>query len=158
MPFSHSVGEARPVVRCQACHLNQFLTSSGECRRCHQMRIGDYHLVMPIPTDPATPSAAVRSFRNGVGTFLRAIRIERGLTQNQLAVCLHTHRTFISRVECGHRFPPLAMLAHASILIGLDKAIVILCRRELKEEGRAGRAFARNETAERSTQSMREGG
>jgi len=130
MSSHHSVGEVRPVVRCQACHLKQFLTSSGECRRCHRKKIGEYNLVIPIPPDPATPSATVRSFRIELGRFLRAIRIERGLTQTQLAVCLHTHRTFISRVECGHRFPPLAMLARASIVIGLDKAIVILRRRE----------------------------
>jgi DNA-binding XRE family transcriptional regulator len=125
MLSTYAPAEARPIVRCQACTLNQFLPSTGACRRCHRT-LGNYQLVIPISSEPATLDGAVRSFRQTVGRFLRAIRIERGLTQRQLAICLHTHRSFISRVECGHKFPPLSMLAHAGFLMGLDKVIVIL--------------------------------
>jgi transcriptional regulator with XRE-family HTH domain len=91
--------------------------------------------------EPATLEAATRSFRQAVGAFVRSIRNERGLTQQQLAICLRTHRTVISRMECGHKFPPLAMLARAGFLMGLDKAIVIL-RAPALEDGRPeGRSF-----------------
>lgn len=134
---AHTSAEARPIVRCQACTLNQFLPSTGTCRRCRRS-LGNYHLVIPISTEPATLESATRSFRQSVGRFLRAIRMERGLTQKQLAICLRTHRTVISRMECGHKFPPLAMLARAGFLMGLDRAIVILRERQ-REEGSPSR-------------------
>ncbi len=141
MSSGHAVGEARAVVRCQACHLNQFLTNTGECRRCKGKNIGNYHLVIPITTDAATLTSTMQSFRKSLGTFIRAVRMERRLTQAQLAVCLHTHRTFISRIESGRCSPPLAMFARASFLMGLDKAIVILRRREPGKESPAARSF-----------------
>lgn len=147
---AHTSAEARPIVRCQACTLNQFLPSTGTCRRCRRS-LGNYHLVIPISTEPATLESATRSFRQSVGAFVRAIRIERGLTQKQLAICLRTHRTVISRMECGHKFPPLAMLAHAGFLMGLDKAIVILRARELEKGSLEGRSFIQKLSMDRNS-------
>lgn len=152
---TYTSDEARPIVRCQACTLNQFLPSTGTCRRCHRL-LGNYQLVIPICMEPATLEAAIRSFRQAVGAFVRSIRIERGLTQQQLAICLRTHRTVISRMERGHKFPPLAMLARAGFLMGLDKAIVILRAPELEKGNPEGRSFVPNAPVERNVPAFSE--
>lgn len=64
--------------------------------------------------------------------------------------------TLMRRVECGHKFPPLAMLAHAGFLMGLDKAIVILRAPELEKGNREGRSFVPKVPVERNAPAFSE--
>ena len=51
------------------------------------------------------------------------------MSQDQLASLLHTHRSYISRVERAHLLPPVSMLARVGIILEVDKVILNVRRR-----------------------------
>lgn len=70
---------------------------------------------------PITEGAAVTScdMSRDVGTRLRALRIERGLTQEQLAAPRFSH-AYVSSIEAGRRALSRAALAHFAEKLGVD--------------------------------------
>lgn len=52
------------------------------------------------------------------GSFLRAVREDAGLTQDQVARLAHSSQPVISRIERGHISPTVGLLAHLLRAIG----------------------------------------
>jgi len=112
--------ETRPVLRCGACGLNQFVTANGRCRRCRKNILSPE---MPRRTTRTLPVAlrhfGISSSGNGGGIFgkgplLRFLRETLGWAQAEVGERVgsikanwraggdhRTHRTHISRIECG---------------------------------------------------------
>ena len=55
-----------------------------------------------------------------IGTFLKELRKEKGLTQEQLAETLNVSRRTVSRWETGSNLPDLDLLAEMSDLYQVD--------------------------------------
>jgi DNA-binding XRE family transcriptional regulator len=106
----------RDRVHCPACHLHQFRTKGGLCRRCRkQMNIR--YIEVELRRSTAGDSD------NSLGAVLRSMRLQHGVSQAALAESIGTHRSYVSRVECGHVLPSAAVLAVALSTLGIDKVI-----------------------------------
>lgn len=96
---------SREVIRCRACKLNQFMTHSGNCRRC-KVRIKLMKPVERLPEVFAVPRrmAEVRtgvqiSFQQRFSLAFWMARIASGLSQRDLAIKASCPRTYVSKVE-----------------------------------------------------------
>jgi ribosome-binding protein aMBF1 (putative translation factor) len=110
----------RETAICKHCGLHQFATASLHCRRCQQV-LGLHFLKVPLadfPTPP--PEDLVRSLPGRVGAIVRKLRLRRGFSQTTLACSAGTSRSYISRIECGHKLPPLLTLLRVIKPLGLN--------------------------------------
>ena len=64
------------------------------------------------------------------GETLRRLRIEKGLSQQQLANKLHVDRTSISNWEGNRRFPDVDMLSLLAKALGVDVALLLASAEE----------------------------
>ena len=55
-----------------------------------------------------------------VGQLIFQLRREKGLTQQQLAEMLHISNKAVSKWECGHGAPDIALLGELSSVLGAD--------------------------------------
>lgn len=117
----------RKTVTCPHCGLNQYLPVSRLCKRC-RWPVGNIQLAIPIGNSQSSANAD-ESLRRTIGTLLRRLRRRHGFSQSELASLLHTHRSLISRVEHGHKLPPLSLLVQAGSLLSVQQ--VILCMRPI---------------------------
>jgi ribosome-binding protein aMBF1 (putative translation factor) len=106
-----TISDHREVIRCRHCHLNQFVTVSGNCRKCSRLLI--VVETEPDPMPPAKPlidQPGVRTFtakgcepvRYVVPDIAFAVRLMRdvmGLSQRDLAIRMDRPRTYVSKVE-----------------------------------------------------------
>jgi ribosomal protein S14 len=108
----------RAVTRCRHCHLNQFMTASGMCRKCRQSLAPE-----PVP-DPIPDVQPVATVNNGYGRPSRApiagaaldmgfaiklIRLANGMSQRDLSKRGFL-RTYISKVENGACIPTVPLV------------------------------------------------
>lgn len=96
----------REVRRCRHCHLNQFMTGNGMCRKCrHSMipepqPIPDVQPVATVNNGYGRPSCApVNGAKIDVAFAVKLLRTANGLSQSQLARKLGCPRTWISKIE-----------------------------------------------------------
>lgn len=114
--------DERRVIRCRSCNLNQFLPSSGNCRRCHIV-------LEPPPESPIRVEVRVKqkiqSFDRGesargryygfsqqscsLGFALKLIRLAHGYSQKDMERFGY-FRTYISKLENGKAIPGLESL------------------------------------------------
>ena len=59
---------------------------------------------------------------NSLGTILKQARKNKGLRQEQVAACLHIHRTTYTKYETDVTQPPLCVLWKITQLLELDPA------------------------------------
>jgi len=130
----------RPVARCGACKLNQYVPRNGRCRRC---RAPLNQITKPeergmSPSEPiasqktdvmASSLASDRNYRSRWATalafVLRKEREERELSQWEMSQRAGLHPTYISRLENGRlgiSIPTLALCAEA---LGLSVAEIV---------------------------------
>ena len=64
------------------------------------------------------------------GETLRRLRIERGLTQQQLADRLHIDRTSVTRWENSSRIPEVAIMPQIAAALGVDTAALLAASEE----------------------------
>ena len=64
--------------------------------------------------------------KNPLGETIRQIRIEKGLSQQQLAEFIHVDRTTITNWETGRRLPDADMLANISDILSIDVSYLII--------------------------------
>ena len=112
--------EAREVLRCEHCSLVQFMTTNSLCRRCHR----------PLEIDepePLSPSLVAVSGHSGsdngglqVARAVRDLRLERCLSQRQLAGRMQVPRTYISKIENGKATPTLSSLERLANALEVD--------------------------------------
>ena len=69
-----------------------------------------------------------------IGTVLRALRVKKGLSQEQLGFKAGLHRTYVSQLERGLKSPSLNSLGKIAKVLGV-KASKIMA---LAEEGTSG--------------------
>lgn len=55
-------------------------------------------------------SRRIRIGRELLGARLREVRLDKGLTMLELAEAAQVHKTYVSKVEHGHRLPTLEVL------------------------------------------------
>src|SRR5271154_1286840 len=112
--------EVRAVLRCEHCSLVQFMTSNSLCRRCHK----PLEIDEPEPLSPALVAVPGRSGSdNGglqVARAVRDLRLERNLSQRQLAGRMQVPRTYISKIENGKATPTLSSLARLAAALEID--------------------------------------
>jgi len=104
--------DSREVVRCDHCHLVQFLTNNHLCRRCHTSLDPE-----PEPEIVTAPEPEPTAHRNGnghshlqVAYAIRALRHRFGLSQRQLALRMRVPRTYVSKIENEKATPTLSSL------------------------------------------------
>jgi transcriptional regulator with XRE-family HTH domain len=112
--------EVRAVLRCEHCSLVQFMTTNSLCRRCHK----------PLEIDepePVSPTLAAVPGRAGtddgglqVARAVRDLRLERNLSQRQLAGRMQVPRTYISKIENGKATPTLSSLERLANALEVD--------------------------------------
>jgi len=110
--------DSREVVRCDHCHLVQFLTNNHLCRRCRTSL--DPEEVAAIVAEPQ-PATVTNGNGNGhsnghghpqiqVAHSIRAFRHRFGLSQRQLALRMQVPRTYVSKIENEKATPTLSSL------------------------------------------------
>jgi transcriptional regulator with XRE-family HTH domain len=104
--------DSREVIRCDHCHLVQFLTNNHLCRRCHTSL--DPEEPEPMIAEPA-PAAPAPVNGNGhahlqVAHAIRSLRHRFGLSQRQLAMRMQVPRTYVSKIENEKATPTLSSL------------------------------------------------
>lgn len=57
-----------------------------------------------------------------VGERIRALRLQRGLTQEQLSERADLHNTYISQIECGEKNPSIVSLDKILTALGVSYA------------------------------------
>src|SRR5919109_2844054 len=103
--------DSREVVRCDHCHLVQFLTTNHLCRRCKASL--DQEEPEPIAAEPEASVPPTNG--NGhaplqVATAIRLLRQRNGMSQRQLALRMQVPRTYVSKIENEKATPTLSSL------------------------------------------------
>ena len=103
--------DSREVVRCDHCHLVQFLTTNHLCRRCKASL--DQEEPEPVAAEPQPAAAPTNG--NGhphlqVATAIRTLRLRNGMSQRQLALRMQVPRTYVSKIENEKATPTLSSL------------------------------------------------
>ena len=70
---------------------------------------------------------------NILGTNVRALRIERKLTQEQLADLCDLHRTYVGAIERGDRNVSLKNIVITAQALNVEPSELLLYKKELKE-------------------------
>ena len=113
----------RSVVKCDFCSMNQFPASNNLCRRCH-INLDEF----PGQPEPAaaTPTAPVllppllaRWPSELLPDTLRTIRLQKGLSQRQLAGKMGLPRSYVSKCETRKAVPTLRSLYRLADALGL---------------------------------------
>jgi transcriptional regulator with XRE-family HTH domain len=111
--------DSREVVRCDHCHLVQFLTQNHCCRRCRQSLDPEPEPV--VAQAESAPLPTTNGNGNGhahlqVAFAIRNLRQRFGMSQRQLALRMKVPRTYVSKIENEKATPTLSSLerlAHA---------------------------------------------
>ena len=70
---------------------------------------------------------------NILGANVRALRIERNLTQEQLADLCDLHRTYVGAIERGNRNVSLKNIVIIAQALNVEPSELLLYKKELKE-------------------------
>lgn len=108
-------------VTCPYCKLTQYLTVTGQCRRCARyLRVSCIEISIP-PRDILFGSSDGQRLREYLGTVLLKLRRLSGYSQARFASAVAAgHRTHISRIERGHVLPSLTVMLRAVALLNID--------------------------------------
>jgi len=111
--------EARAVLRCEHCSLVQFMTTNSLCRRCHRpLEIDEPESLSPALVAVSGHSGSEDGLQ--VARAVRDLRLERNLSQRQLAGRMQVPRTYISKIENGKATPTLSSLERLANALEVD--------------------------------------
>jgi transcriptional regulator with XRE-family HTH domain len=102
--------DSREVVRCDHCHLVQFLTTNHSCRRCRASLDPEEPEAVAVEAQVAVPTNGNGHAHLQVATAIRALRLRSGLSQRQLALRMQVPRTYVSKIENEKATPTLSSL------------------------------------------------
>ena len=99
--------DPKAVIRCKKCHLNQFMTKQGTCRRCRQPLLCEEPPATVPEFQPAHSAEPASPGRPSIdmATAIWLLRSARGLSQRAMAKRMGIARTYISKLE-GNRCVP----------------------------------------------------
>jgi transcriptional regulator with XRE-family HTH domain len=97
------------VLKCDHCHLVQFRTSNGMCRRCHKSLEHEEPPILEIRPAPQLVTDAARPAVQ-IASTIRSMRQKIGLSQRQLALRMQVPRTYVSKIENEKATPTLSSL------------------------------------------------
>jgi len=110
--------DSREVIRCDHCHLVQFLTNNHLCRRCRTSLDPEPEPIIAEPQPAVASNGNGNGHSNGhghpqiqVAHSIRAFRHRFGLSQRQLALRMQVPRTYVSKIENEKATPTLSSLA-----------------------------------------------
>ena len=110
----------REVLRCEACKLVQFRTTSDTCRRCKKSLLPEPPKVQPVaPLNLEIPAQA-HDGGPQVASAVRDLRHVRNLSQRQLAARMGVPRTYISKIENAKAMPTLSSLDRLARALQVD--------------------------------------
>ena len=115
--------DGRMTVRCDNCHLKQFMSPTGKCIKCHQEYEDADTPVIPQQKVEVVLSENEINFRvrmrlektssaicNVLPMVVKFLRVEFNLSQCQVAEQMDAPRTYISKLENGAALPNLASI------------------------------------------------
>lgn len=120
---------SRQTLRCPHpdCQLNQYVTDTMKCRRCHRSMEIPLETIavigLPLPALPAPrpiDPKVLFNFELSLPFVLWRLRTVKGVSQNHLARMLGVPRTYVSKVENGHATPTIKSLEKIADKLGTD--------------------------------------
>ena len=120
----------REVVRCIHCKLNQFVTVSGLCRKCHKVPVFVPEPVAvegmdPVMVEEPKYTAALTPITRAFPVVIRACRAGREYSQRDLAKEMAVPRTYISKIEIGRCTPTLASFLNFARGLNLSPRFIL---------------------------------
>jgi DNA-binding XRE family transcriptional regulator len=110
------------VLRCLHCGLIQFTTSTGHCRRCHQL-LNNPSVFASNPTHVSDcVCLSTKHLAQRIGATIRTLRKEKRLSQERLASKIGISRPSITKLESGKVVPSLIKLQRVTTALGIDIA------------------------------------
>lgn len=106
------MSDPKEIMTCK-CGLVQYRGQQTACRRCHTTFLKPEPIALPVEV------VQPRGKKPPAGTLaerVKAVRVEAGLSQRQVASAMGCPRSYISKIENGKTNPTLAQidrLAHA---------------------------------------------
>lgn len=110
-------------IRCPACGLTQFCTLSTICKRCRRS-LGIRYATLTLSSRNPVKESNSEEFTHAFGRMMRSMRLNRGSTQADVAILLHTSRSHLSRLESGRLSPSFSMLIRAARAFAVDRVIL----------------------------------
>lgn len=119
---------SREVLKCPSCGLNQYMTATSYCRRCHDP------LIVPAEPVEAVPDFFIAEHDKHplvdlFGVFVKnvnAARQKSGLSQSQLAKRIGAPRTRISKLENHKASPTLSTLQRLADAFGVPAYVLLI--------------------------------
>lgn len=110
------------VTRCAVCSLTQYRSVSGLCVRCGAvLKVA----ISNLGTSELCHESAFPISRR-IGIAVKQLRIERRLSQEQLARKMRTARPQVTRLESGISNPSLQTIERAALALGIDITEIFL--------------------------------
>lgn len=105
-----SICDNRIVIRCSHCHLNQFETKSGLCRKCHKSLFdGPLQEVQKIYAPPPLSSRVRRRYPD-IGFAIKLLRLANGMSKSETAKKSNLARQQIGWFERNKALPGIATI------------------------------------------------
>jgi len=124
----------REILRCINCHMNQFRTSTGRCRRCNTSYDFVRFSCIVIPIIPPrsrkwTHTNPRKTGLNGIllGPVLKDLRHRAGLTQEQTSTLSSIPRAYIAKIELGSLSPGPKIVVSFCKALGIRVHDLIFC-------------------------------
>jgi DNA-binding XRE family transcriptional regulator len=110
-------------IRCPACGLVQFCTFSTICKRCRRS-LGSRYVPLTLSRINLEKDNSSEEVTRAFGDMMRGMGLDRGMTQAECALHLHTSRSHLSRLESGRLRPSFSMLLLEARAFAFDRVIL----------------------------------
>jgi transcriptional regulator with XRE-family HTH domain len=122
-------------IRCRKCLLNQFMTVSGNCRKC-KAPLDPVEEIEPEPImsicDTFRPLGDTMQFR--ISERVRELRKLRNKSQREIAELMGCPRTYISKIENGFALPNIKQIARFAAVFGVTPYEFMLTAEEIRRQ------------------------
>jgi len=136
--------EERVVIRCsnRDCHLNQYMTASGLCRKCRKPLIDAkpapekyliHESLKPLPEHILNSTDIMDKFNLIVARNIRRERECAGLSQRDLSKLVRCPRSYISKIERARGGTTSFMAMRISLALDLEVGSILPYKEEIAE-------------------------
>ena len=130
-------GMERQVIRCATCELNQFMTVSGLCRKCHKPLVAQPQAAAEPEAEPEPENIPADdqpiTLAYVIATNIVIARARRKISQGQLAKAARIGRNTMNRAEGGVKAPTLKTLERVVLALECDFASLLPTKEQQKE-------------------------